>query len=148
MPRIAMNKQPDDTFDEPLEEPTDEYGVSSAYVMVQVTTATPEEADRIARAVVDGGLAGSAQIAPVRTRYRWQGASHEADEQLITMYTRLDRFDALTDCVRANHSYEVPQIVALPIYDAAASFLRWIDECTAPGDEEAGDAPDGDPGEA
>jgi periplasmic divalent cation tolerance protein len=140
MPRIAMNQPPDDTFDDPLDEPTDEFGASSSYVMVQVTTASPEEADRIARAAVDGGFASSAQIAPVRTRYRWQGASHDADEQLIIMYTRLDRFGALADCVRAHHSYEVPQIVALPIYDAAASFLRWIDESTTP-DEDAPDEP-------
>jgi periplasmic divalent cation tolerance protein len=138
MPRIAMNQPPDDTFDEPTDEPTDEFGASSSYVMVQVTTASPEEAERIARAAVDGGLAASAQIAPVRTRYRWQGASHEADEQLITMYTRLDRFEALAESVRSHHSYEVPQIVALPVFDAAASFLRWIDESTMPDD----DAPD------
>ena len=136
-----MKQQPDDTFDDPLDEPTDEFGVNSSYVMVQVTTGSPEEADRIARAAVDGGFAGSAQIAPVRTRYRWQGASHEADEQLITMYTRLDRFQSLADCVRSHHSYEVPQIVALPIYDAAGSFLRWIDESTAPADDDAPDEP-------
>lgn len=130
-----MNQPSEDTLDEPTDEPTDEFGASNAYVMVQVTTASIEEAERIARAVVDGGLAGSAQIAPVRTRYRWQGASHDADEQLITMYTRLDRFHALADCVRAQHSYEVPQIVAVPIVDAAGSFLRWIDESTLPGDD-------------
>jgi periplasmic divalent cation tolerance protein len=135
MPRIAMNQPPEDTFDEPLDEPTDEFGALDSYVMVQVTTAAPEEAERIARAAVDGGLAASAQIAPVRTRYRWQGASHEADEQLITMYTRLDRFNALADCVRAHHSYEVPQIVAVPIFEAAASFLRWIDESTLPDED-------------
>ncbi|HWN70544.1 MAG TPA: divalent-cation tolerance protein CutA [Haliangium sp.] len=135
-----MNQPPEDTFDDPLDEgtdePTDEFGASNSYVMVQVTTASPDEAEKIARAAVDGGLASSAQIAPVRTRYRWQGASHEASEQLITMYTRLDRFNALADCVRAHHSYDVPQIVALPVIDATASFLRWIDESTLPDDDE------------
>lgn len=135
-----MNQPPEDTFDEPIDEPTDEFGASNSYVMVQVTALSPEEAERIARAAVDGCLAASAQISPVRTRYRWQGASHDADEQLITMYTRLDHFHSLADCVRAHHSYEVPQIVALPIFDAAASFLRWIDESTTP-DEDGPEEP-------
>lgn len=113
----------------------------TSYVVVQVTAASADEAGRIARAVVDGGLAGSAQIAPVRTRYRWQGAIHDADEHLITMFTRRDRLDALAACVRAQHSYQVPQIVALPIVAGAASFLRWIDETTAPGAPD--DSPDG-----
>lgn len=120
-----------DQTDDWTDELTDETWASDTYVMVQVTAASADEAERIARAVVDGGLAGSAQIAPVRTRYRWEGGVHEADEHLITMYTRRDRFDALARCVRAQHSYEVPQIVALPIVDGAPSFLRWIDDATA-----------------
>lgn len=118
-----------DHNDEWTEEPTEETR-ADAYVMVQVTTVSADEAARIARAAVDGGLAGSAQLSPLRTRYRWQGEVHESDEYLITMYTRRDRFDALARAVRAQHSYEVPQIVALPILDATASFLRWIDETT------------------
>jgi periplasmic divalent cation tolerance protein len=131
-----------DQTDEWTEEPTEQTLASDAYVVVQVTAPSPEEAERIAQAVVDGGLAGSAQIAPVRTRYRWQGAIQDADEHLITMYTRRDRFDALADCVRAQHSYVVPQIVALPILAGTGAFLRWIDETTgADGPESSPEAP-------
>lgn len=102
-----------------------------AYIVIQVTTASREEANHIARAVVDGGLAGSVQIAAVRTRYRWQGTVQETDEQVITIFTRRERFEAVAECVHAYHSYDVPQIVALPIVASTAPFLSWIDETTA-----------------
>lgn len=107
-----------------------------AYIVIQVTTASREEAEHIARAVVDGGLAGSVQIAAVRTRYRWSGAVHETDEQVLTMFTRRERFADVAACVHAYHSYDVPQIVAFPIMASTAPFLRWIDEtstASAPG---------------
>lgn len=100
------------------------------YIVIQVTTASHEEAEHIARGVVDGGLAGSVQIAAVRTRYRWGGAVHETDEQVLTMFTRRERFADVAACVHAHHSYDVPQIVAFPIMASTAPFLRWIDETT------------------
>jgi periplasmic divalent cation tolerance protein len=107
-----------------------------AYIVVQVTTASREEANHIAHAVVDGGLAGSVQIAAVRTRYRWQGSVQETDEQVITIFTRRERFPAVAACVHEYHTYDVPQIVALPIVASTAPFLRWIDETSVASTDE------------
>jgi periplasmic divalent cation tolerance protein len=105
---------------------------SPAHVVVQVTTARREEAERIARGLVEQRLAASGQVSPLRTWYRWQGQVHEADEHLVTLFTRRDRFDAIAAAVRAQHAYALPQIVALPLVHATPEFLRWIDEgCTA-----------------
>lgn len=102
-----------------------------AYIVIQVNAASREEANHIAHAVVDGGLAGAVQIAAVRTRYRWQGAVHETDEHVITMFTRRERFEAVAATVHSYHSYDVPQIVAMPVVASTAPFLRWIDETSS-----------------
>jgi len=100
-----------------------------AHVVVQVTTGSREEAERIARTLVERRLAGSGQVCPLRTWYRWQGRVHEADEHLVSLFTRRDRFDAVARAVRELHGYALPQIVAVPLVQGTPEFLLWIDEC-------------------
>lgn len=103
--------------------------MSPAHVIVQVTTGTREEAETIARTLVERRLAGSGQVSPLRTWYRWQGGVHEAQEHLVSLFTRRDRFDAVARAVRELHAYELPQVVAVPLCEGTPEFLRWIDEC-------------------
>jgi periplasmic divalent cation tolerance protein len=106
---------------------------SAQHVVVQVTTGSREEAERIARTLVERRLAASGQVGPLRTWYRWQGTVHEAEEHLVSLFTRRDRFDAVARAVRELHGYELPQIVAVPLAAGTPEFLRWIDEsCTEP----------------
>jgi periplasmic divalent cation tolerance protein len=102
-----------------------------AHVVVQVTTSTRDEAERIARALVERRLAASGQVGVLRTWYRWQGGVHEADEHLVSLYTRRDRFEAVAEVVRSMHGYALPQIVAVPLELGTPEFLRWIDESCA-----------------
>jgi periplasmic divalent cation tolerance protein len=102
---------------------------SAPHVVVQVTTGSREEAERIARTLVERRLAGSGQVSPLRTWYRWQGQVHEADEHLVSLFTRRDRFQAVAQAVRELHGYALPQVVAVPLVDGTLEFLRWIDEC-------------------
>lgn len=101
------------------------------HVVVQVTTGSRQEAETIARALVERRLAGSGQVCPLRTWYRWQGQVHEADEHLVSLFTRRDRFEAVAAAVRELHGYVLPQIVAVPLVQGTPEFLRWIDECCA-----------------
>lgn len=101
---------------------------SAQHVVVQVTTGSRDEAERIARTLVERRLAASGQVGPLRTWYRWQGRVHEVDEHLVSLFTRRDRFDAVAQAVRELHGYELPQIVAVPLVEGTAEFLRWIDE--------------------
>jgi periplasmic divalent cation tolerance protein len=105
---------------------------SAQHVVVQVTTGNREEAERIARTLVEQRLAASGQVAPLHTWYRWQGRVQEADEHLVSLFTRRDRFDAVARAVRALHGYELPQIVAVPLVAGTPELLRWIDECCEP----------------
>jgi periplasmic divalent cation tolerance protein len=100
-------------------------------ILVLVTCATAEEAGTIAERLVEERLAACATVAgPVQSVFRWQGAiSRETEHQLI-LKTRRACFDALAQRVRELHSYEVPEIVALPIAVGSADYLNWIDENT------------------
>lgn len=98
------------------------------HIIVQVSAPTAEEAARIARSAVERGLAASAQTTPIQTIYRWRGEIVECAEYVVTLFTRAQVYDELEAYVREHHSYEVPQIVALPIVAGWPPFLQWIDE--------------------
>lgn len=104
---------------------------SAQHVVVQVTTGSREDAERIARALVERRLAASGQVGPLRTWYRWEGRVHEAEEHRVSLFTRRDRFDAVARAVRELHGYVLPQIVAVPLVEGTPEFLRWIDESCA-----------------
>lgn len=102
------------------------------HVVVQVTCGSAEEASRIAREAVERCLAASAQVGPLHTWYRWKGRVREADEHLVSLFTRRERFEALARFVAEHHGYELPQVVAIPLAEGTPAFLRWIDEGCEP----------------
>jgi periplasmic divalent cation tolerance protein len=76
---------------------------------------------------VEARLAACAQVtAPIRSTYWWQGKVEQADEYLLMMKTTRDRFGALAQLIRENHSYEMPDIIAVPILEGTADYLAWI----------------------
>ncbi len=101
---------------------------------IQVTTTAPsrEEADRIAQTLVERRLAACVQIAgPVESHYRWKGALERSTEWLCLIKTRRANYAAVEAAIRANHSYEVPEIIACPIETGSASYLDWLRAETA-----------------
>lgn len=102
-------------------------------VVVLVTCETAKQARRIARALVDARLAACGNIleAPVRSIYRWKGKVETAQECLLILKTSRRRFAALERVVKRLHSYDVPEIIALPIAAGSAEYLRWIEACVA-----------------
>lgn len=99
------------------------------YILVYVTAASPEEAERIGTALVREKLAACANILPVVTSvYVWQGRLERSAETLCLLKTRRENFCRLEARVKALHSYEVPCITAVPLVEGSAPYLRWIDE--------------------
>ncbi len=97
-------------------------------VVALSTCASAEEAGKIARALVDQRLAACVNIlSPVQSVYRWKGAVEEAAEWLLVIKTRRVLFDEVQKAIRALHSYEVPELIALPIVAGAQNYLDWID---------------------
>lgn len=96
-------------------------------IAVLSTCDSAEQAGRIARHVVQLRLAACVNIVPgVTSVYRWKGAVEEASEWLLIIKTRRELFDRLRAEIERLHSYEVPEVVALPIVDGAGAYLRWL----------------------
>jgi uncharacterized protein involved in tolerance to divalent cations len=96
------------------------------FITILTTTASPDEADRIADALVAEGLAACVQIAAIRSRYIWKGQVERADEQLLLIKTRETLFEPVRARIRELHSYETPEIVALPIAAGDGEYLAWL----------------------
>ena len=107
---------------------------ASEFVVVLVTTADAEEGARLGRALVEERLAACANVVgPIRSIYRWEGAVEEADEHLVLLKARGADVAALEARVRALHSYDVPEVIALPVTAGSAPYLAWLADSTARG---------------
>ncbi|MGC8759433.1 MAG: divalent-cation tolerance protein CutA [Bryobacteraceae bacterium] len=97
-------------------------------IIVLATCPSEEEAGRIARLLVEERLAACVQILPpMRSIYRWRGALEESEERLLLIKTRRGLFEDLCRRLRAAHSYEVPELLAVPVVDGAEDYLAWMD---------------------
>ena len=92
-----------------------------------MTAPKREEAERLAEILVNERLAACVQILPeITSFYRWQGKIERDAEVLILAKTTFDKCAELEKIVRENHSYEVPEIVAVPIEAVSAPYLKWL----------------------
>jgi periplasmic divalent cation tolerance protein len=99
----------------------------SQVMVVLVTAAGEEEADRLAGLLLDQRLIACATIVPcIRSVYRWKGQREHADESLLVLKTTAEVLEALTDTIREHHSYEVPEVIALPVTGGNATYLEWV----------------------
>src|SRR5271167_4308627 len=102
------------------------------YIQVVTTTALREEAERIARELVEARLAACVQIlGPITSIYRWQGKIETAEEWQCWAKTRHELFARAEEAIRRNHPYEVPEIVAVRVVEGSARYLSWLDTETA-----------------
>jgi len=97
-------------------------------LVVFVTCEHREQAERIARSVVEDKLAACVNLLPgVRSCYVWERKLTWSEELLLIIKTTRGRFAQLEDRIRALHSYEVPEIIGVPIEDGSEKYLDWID---------------------
>jgi periplasmic divalent cation tolerance protein len=96
-------------------------------IVVLMTAANGEEAARLAEMLVGAQLAACVQILPeIEAVYRWQGKIERSGEVLLLAKTARHKFEQLEREVRALHSYDVPEIIAVPICDGSAAYLGWL----------------------
>lgn len=94
-----------------------------------------EQAEKIGRALVEKRLAACVNVlGGLRSFYRWKGALEDASEWLLLIKTRRSLFPAVREEIKKLHSYETPELVALPIVDGAEGYLAWMDAELAPED--------------
>jgi periplasmic divalent cation tolerance protein len=98
------------------------------FIQIATTTATRDEAEQIARMLVDARLAACAQVTgPVKSVYHWQGKVEEGDEWLCMLKTREDLFPKVESAIREVHSYQCPEIMATPIVAISDDYRAWLD---------------------
>lgn len=98
------------------------------YIQVVTTTERREDAERIARMLVEERLAACVQIiGPIGSTYRWQGAIETADEWQCWAKSRRDLYQEIEQAIARLHPYEVPEILAVPVLEGSAAYLAWLD---------------------
>jgi periplasmic divalent cation tolerance protein len=98
-------------------------------MVVLSAVARPEDAEGIARVLVERGLAACVNIVPgVVSFYRWKGAVERDEERLLLIKTRAERFEALRAALVSLHPYEVPEAIGIPVEAGHRPYLDWLDE--------------------
>ncbi len=98
-------------------------------VLIFVTCASVKEADHIADILLCKRLASCVSLLPgIKSRFRWKGRIEKAEEVLLTAKTRKSKFAAIDREVRRAHSYDVPEVIALPVICGSKDYLRWISD--------------------
>jgi periplasmic divalent cation tolerance protein len=94
--------------------------------VILVTAASQQQAAAIAQALVEAKLAACVNLFPIHSVYAWEGAIQQNEEWQLMIKSDLSHFAALDALIRDRHSYEVPEIIALPIVAGSSAYLQWL----------------------
>jgi periplasmic divalent cation tolerance protein len=98
-------------------------------IVVFSACATEEEAEKIARMLVEARLAACVNIVPgARSIYRWQGAIESAAEWLLIIKSSRQIFARLSAALERAHSYQIPEVLAVPVVEGAPNYLNWLED--------------------
>ena len=96
-------------------------------IIVLTTTPNAEEAESLARKIIAAKLAACVQVLPpITSFYFWENAVQKDSEQVLLIKTLSEKFDRLERFISANHSYAVPEIVAVKAENVSADYLGWL----------------------
>jgi len=101
------------------------------YILLLVTTPNRQEAERIAQQLLEAKLIACANIIDsVSSIFRWSEKIEKAEECLVLIKSRRELFEEIAETIKELHSYEVPEIIALPIIAGSDDYLKWLREST------------------
>lgn len=104
--------------------------IFAMYHLILCTCPDKLTAETLARLLVEQQLAACVNILPsVTSVYRWQNAIEQADEVLLLIKANASLYAELEQTIKANHPYDVPEIIALNIEQGLPDYLQWIDSC-------------------
>ena len=101
--------------------------MASNYGVVLVTVSSLSEGQTIATALIEDKLAACVNLLPIDSIYLWQGEIQQDREYQLIIKTDLKKFTELAAKIKTLHSYEVPEIIALPIVDGSQAYLNWLE---------------------
>jgi periplasmic divalent cation tolerance protein len=101
--------------------------LTTDYIIILVTAENRDQAEKISQELLAEKLIACANIiSPVFSCFLWQGKVKKAEECLIIMKTKRSLFGEISLCVKSMHSYEAPEVIALPIIDGSENYLSWM----------------------
>src|SRR5215469_1239647 len=96
-------------------------------ILVFSTCESKDEAERLAKALLEAHLAACVNvITQIRSFYWWKEKIESADEALMVIKTSTELFDQVRELIESRHSYDVPEVIALPITAGSAAYLEWL----------------------
>ena len=99
------------------------------HCVIFIPAGSKEEADKLSRGMIEQKLAFCVHTVPgIQSTYHWKGKLHVDDEILLIAKTRQQKYGALENWVKQNHSYDVPEIISLPIQKGLPEYLKAIDD--------------------
>ena len=104
---------------------------SNEPILILCTCPSQNEADAVATTLLEERLAACVnQLPGIKSLYCWEGRVKQDDEVLLLIKTTADLFERLEKTIKTLHSYETPEIIAVPIVAGSADYLRWIEAST------------------
>lgn len=100
------------------------------FSVVITTTNSTEISEKIARALLNEKLAACVQISNIKSYYTWKDEMAIDDEQILLIKCKTKDFKEIENCIKLNHTYEIPEVILLPINDGFPPYLNWINEVT------------------
>ncbi len=104
--------------------------MENEFSVVITTTATKEAADKLARLLLLQRLAACIQVQQIVSYYTWNDEVTVDDEQILFIKCPAVNFAAIEQCIKDNHSYEIPEIIQLPIEAGSVEYFQWISQVT------------------
>jgi periplasmic divalent cation tolerance protein len=106
--------------------------MSTSDFCIVLCSAPSADAETIATTLVSSGLAACVSRLPVRSHYLWQGVLVADSEELLIIKTVWARFESIVQTLQKIHTYELPEIIALPLIGGEPAYLEWVRERTNP----------------
>jgi periplasmic divalent cation tolerance protein len=104
--------------------------MTKPYCIILTTASSEAEGNALAEILVTKKLAACVQIMPISSFYTWQGALQKDDEYLLLIKTASELYQQVELIILENHSYEIPEIILLPISEGFPPYFSWIKENT------------------
>jgi len=102
-----------------------------SYCVVITTCGSNEEGEKLASQIVEAKLAACVQLSSITSYYTWEGKVNRDPECKLVIKTRKALYNQVESFIKEHHSYDVPEIIELPIHSGSKEYLSWIDEVTA-----------------
>ena len=102
--------------------------MSTGYCVIITTCANPDDANKLITPLLDSKLAACIQVYSINSFYTWNGETKNDHEQILLIKAKASLYPAIEDTIRKNHTYEIPEIIQLPITTGSQAYLKWIEE--------------------